>query len=119
MTDKKIELKLTPLDEKASIKSLPDLTDLTRSLMMKFRKDSTIPYFGSIRSLFDSEAFRYKIIEFYPHATEVDRRKRAYYQTTQQALDACVAFLKDKGYHAERIDLESILSRAGTRRETF
>jgi hypothetical protein len=119
MPNKKIDLKLTPIKPKTSIEKLPDLTDLAKSLWMKWRKDKATPYFGSILPLFKSKDYNFKIVEFYPHAAEVDKRKKAFYKTTQEAIEACIGFANAHGYYAERIDLESLLSRAGTRRESF
>jgi len=62
MPDKKMELKLTPINTQSSLKNLPDLTDLTNGIWMKWLKDNTTPYFGSILPIFESEAFKYKIV---------------------------------------------------------
>jgi hypothetical protein len=111
MPEQRIELKLTPLDERVSIEDLPDPTDLTNGIWMKWLKDRTTPYFGSIRPIFESKAFRYKIVEFYPHAAEIDKRKKAFYPTEGEAIGACIKFLEEKGYSVKIFDLESRLSR--------
>jgi len=119
MPEQRIELKLTPLDERVSVENLPDPADNAKSLYMKWIKDNRTPYFGSIMPFLTSIDFNYRIVNFYPNSAENGSQRKKVYQTTQEALEACFAFLKEKGYCAERIDVESQLSRAGRRRESF
>jgi hypothetical protein len=111
MAEEKREIRLKPIDEKVSINSLPDLAALTNCLWMRWLKDNRAPYFGTIIPIFKSEAFNYSIVEFYPHSAETEKKRKASYQTTGEAIDACMKFLEEKGYSAKIFDLESWLSR--------